>query len=95
MGPWSPHQTSAGRDAVVRLRAGAAPDVVDQPCVSTIAGLCRRHRPRRRADREYAGRPPNVWVVEPGWAARAPCARRRCPRRPASDRTFTRWSPSR
>ena len=36
-------QTSAGRDAVVRLRAGTAPDVVAQPCVS-IAGLCAHRR---------------------------------------------------
>ncbi len=54
-------QTSAGRDAVVRLRAGETPDVVAQPCVS-IAGLC-AHGDAVALIGSTPDMPTNVWVV--------------------------------
>jgi dipeptidyl aminopeptidase/acylaminoacyl peptidase len=56
-------RTTAGRDAVVRLRAGAAPDVVAQPCVS-IAGLC-AHGEAVALIGSTEDTPTNVWVLEP------------------------------
>jgi dipeptidyl aminopeptidase/acylaminoacyl peptidase len=56
-------QTSAGRDAVVRLRAGAAPDVVAQPCVSISALSAHGEAVALIGTTEDA--PTNVWVLEP------------------------------
>ena len=55
-------QTSSGRDAVVRLRAGSAPELVPQPCVS-IAGLC-AHREGAALIGSTPDTPTNVWVIE-------------------------------
>ena len=66
-------QTSAGRDGVVRLRAGQAPDVVAQPCVS-IAGLC-AHGDGVALIGSTPDTSTNVWVVdrtEPPWPVRPP-----------------------
>jgi dipeptidyl aminopeptidase/acylaminoacyl peptidase len=57
-------RTSEGRDAVVGLRAGAAPDVVAQPCVS-ISALC-AHGDGFALIGSTSDTPTNVWVVEPG-----------------------------
>ncbi|HEY1443378.1 MAG TPA: prolyl oligopeptidase family serine peptidase [Acidimicrobiales bacterium] len=61
-------QTSAGRDALVRLRAGAAPDVVVQPCVS-IAGVC-AHGEGVALIGSTPDAPTNVWLIEPGASPR-------------------------
>jgi dipeptidyl aminopeptidase/acylaminoacyl peptidase len=64
-------QTSAGRDAVVRLRAAGAPEVVAQPCVS-IAGLC-AHGDAVALIGSTPDTATNVWVVdgsEPPWPVR-------------------------
>jgi dipeptidyl aminopeptidase/acylaminoacyl peptidase len=55
-------RTSAGRDAVVRLRAERAPDVVAQPCVS-IAGLC-AHGGGIALIGSTPESPTNVWLLE-------------------------------
>jgi dipeptidyl aminopeptidase/acylaminoacyl peptidase len=57
-------QTSAGRDALVRLGAGAAPDVVVQPCVS-IAGLC-AHGGGVALIGSTPDAATNVWAIETG-----------------------------
>jgi dipeptidyl aminopeptidase/acylaminoacyl peptidase len=76
-------RTSAGRDAVVRLRAAGAPDVVAQPCVS-IAGLC-AHGDGIALIGSTPDTATNVWVVdttEPPWAVR-PAPRSATALRPA------------
>jgi dipeptidyl aminopeptidase/acylaminoacyl peptidase len=71
-------QTSMGRDALVRLRPGGAPQVMAQPCVS-IAGLC-AHGDRVALIGGTPDAPSNVWLVETHAAAAPPAAR---PLRPA------------
>jgi dipeptidyl aminopeptidase/acylaminoacyl peptidase len=56
-------RTSAGRDAVVRLRPGRAPEVVAQPCVS-IAALC-AHGDGIALIGSTPDTPATLWVVEP------------------------------
>ncbi len=79
-------QTSSGRDSLVRLRPGGAPEEVAQPCVS-IAGLC-AHGEGLALIGSTPESPTNVWLVEPGGAAAAaaatPVAARAFVRRPRS-----------
>jgi dipeptidyl aminopeptidase/acylaminoacyl peptidase len=62
-------QTSAGRDTLVRLRTGAAPDVIAQPCVS-IAALC-VHGDGVALIGSTPDAPTNVWVIGPNGPPRA------------------------
>lgn len=55
-------QTSAGRDAVVRMRVGAAPEEITQPCVS-IAALC-AHGDGLALIGSTPDAPLNVWLIE-------------------------------
>jgi dipeptidyl aminopeptidase/acylaminoacyl peptidase len=55
-------RTSAGRDAVVHLRPGRAPEVVAQPCVS-ISALC-AHGDGVALIGSTPERPVNVWMIE-------------------------------
>ncbi len=61
-------QTSSGRDAVVILHPGGAPEVVAQPCVS-IAGLC-AHGDGFALVGSTPDAPSNVWLVEMGEGVR-------------------------
>jgi dipeptidyl aminopeptidase/acylaminoacyl peptidase len=63
-------RTSAGRDAVVRLRAGAAPEVITQACVS-IAAVC-AHGDAIAVIGSTPETPTNVWVLEPAEPAEPP-----------------------
>jgi dipeptidyl aminopeptidase/acylaminoacyl peptidase len=63
-------QTSAGRDAVVRLHPGGAPEVVAQPCVS-ISALC-AHGDGLALVGSTPDAPSNVWLVDVGEAGAAP-----------------------
>jgi acetyl esterase/lipase len=56
-------RTSAGRDAVVCLRPGKAPEEVAQPCVS-IAALC-AHGDGIALLGSTTDSPSNVWMIEP------------------------------
>jgi dipeptidyl aminopeptidase/acylaminoacyl peptidase len=56
-------QTSAGRDAVVRLREGAEPETITQPCVS-ITALC-SHGDGFALIGSTPDAPTNVWVIGP------------------------------
>jgi dipeptidyl aminopeptidase/acylaminoacyl peptidase len=63
-------QTSSGRDAIVRLRRGAAPEPMAQPCVS-IAGLCAHGDSGALAlIGSTPDAPTNVWLLEPDMPAR-------------------------
>jgi dipeptidyl aminopeptidase/acylaminoacyl peptidase len=55
-------RTSAGRDAVVRLGKGAAPELLEQPCVS-ITGLC-AHGDGVALIGSTPDTPTNVWIIE-------------------------------
>jgi dipeptidyl aminopeptidase/acylaminoacyl peptidase len=55
-------QTSAGRDTVVRLRPGAPPDPVPQPCVS-ISALC-AHNDGLALIGSTPDAPTSVWMIE-------------------------------
>lgn len=56
-------QTSAGRDVIMRLRPGAPPETVEQPCVS-IAALC-AHGNALAVIGSTDDAPTNVWLLEP------------------------------
>jgi dipeptidyl aminopeptidase/acylaminoacyl peptidase len=60
--------TADGRDALVTLRAGEAPRVLAQPCVS-IAALC-AHREGVAMIGSSADAPTTIWVWEPDAGAR-------------------------
>lgn len=62
-------QTSSGRDEVVRLHPGGAPEVMAQPCVS-IADLI-AHGDGFALIGRTPDAPSNVWIVESGAAPRA------------------------
>jgi dipeptidyl aminopeptidase/acylaminoacyl peptidase len=71
-------RTSAGRDGVVRLRAGSAIDVIAQPCVS-ISALC-AHGEGLALIGSTPERPVNVWMIKPAEPAAPPLPLRPAPR---------------
>ena len=68
-GTLTARRTSAGRDTVVRLRPGAPPEEIAQPCVS-IAALC-AHGDGIALIGSTPDAPTSVWLATPSAPARA------------------------